>query len=138
MGEKRYKNRSMVHHCWTHSEVAFIKENLHHMSIRQLSMSLGLPFSSVRRKVDQIKKGIIKTGEHLSRNPKTDTIFSEVVFLYYLRVMARECKKKGIKPDVSSFLDEYRNLKGELEATPIAKTIKKQMNRLDRSFETAL
>ncbi|GIM47724.1 hypothetical protein DNHGIG_32730 [Collibacillus ludicampi] len=130
MGEKRYKNRSMVHHCWTHSEVAFIKENLHRMSVRQLSISLGLPFSSVRRKVDQIKKGIIKTGEHLCRSPKTETTFSEVMFLYYLRIMARECKQRGVKPDVSSFLEEYRKIKGELEATPLAEKIKEQIQSI--------
>jgi hypothetical protein len=131
MGQKRYENRSMVHHRWTHSEVAFIKENLDRMSIRQLSVSLGLSFSSVRRKVEQIKNGIMKTGDQIARTPKSDTTFSEVIFLFYLRKMARECKQRGIRPDVSSFLEEYRNLRGELETSALAESVKKRIKNIN-------
>jgi predicted ArsR family transcriptional regulator len=125
------KNRSRNYHIWTTEEIEFLQKHGQHMSLMEMARKLNVSTGAVRHKLREIqqskKKGIVFIKSKFIRTNVDHNTFTERIFLYYLHRMARECKRIGKKPDVSTFIEEYRKYKSDLEISPVAEKIRKQM-----------
>jgi predicted ArsR family transcriptional regulator len=125
------KKHYRKYHIWTKEEIEFLQKHWQHMSLKEMAQNLNVSTRAVWHKLREIqqakKQGTVLIKSKFIRNNIDNNTFTERVFLYFLHRMAYECKRIGKKPDVSTFLEEYRKYKSDLEISPVAEKIRKQM-----------